>query len=236
MIHKLTTAFAVLSLLAMLWPAAPVAADDPCGSFGILTHVDGLPSDTLLSVYATGENIYVGSRFSGLGISTDGGATWQTRSTAHGLGDDEIYDIYRDGTTLYVATRRGLSISTDGGVSFTNKTVANGLGDNKVYGVFAHNNLVYAATDNGLSISTNGGDIFTNRTTSDGLGSNWVHDVTAISDTIYVGTFGIFGDSSNPGGLSISTNGGASFSNRLPVSGLGSTDVNSVLVDRKSVV
>ena len=62
--------------------------------------------------------------------------TFTNKTTANGLGDDWVLDVYASGSNVYAATPGGLSISTNGGLSFTNKTTANGLGDNWVNGVY----------------------------------------------------------------------------------------------------
>lgn len=117
--------------------------------------------------------------------------TWESRTTADGLGGNWVWAISTDGGTIYVATQHGLSISTNGGASFSNKTTANGLGDNRVNGVYVSGSMVYAATGGaaaggGVSISSDGGDSFTNKT--NGLGSIMVRCIYVDGDHIYAGT------------------------------------------------
>jgi outer membrane protein OmpA-like peptidoglycan-associated protein len=133
-------------------------------------------------VFVDGSTVYVGTyggSDGGLRISTDGGATFTTKTTANGLGNNGVSGVYAVGSTVYAATNDGFSISTNGGTSFTN-TRLSGLGDWIVYGVYAVGSTIYAATANGLSISTNGGATFTNKTTTNGLGSNTVWGVFAV--------------------------------------------------------
>ncbi|MFH1263856.1 MAG: hypothetical protein V1495_10510 [Pseudomonadota bacterium] len=55
-----------------------------------------------------------------MSISTDGGATFTNRTTADGLGDNDVNGVFAVGSTVYAATDGGgLSISTDGGTTFT---------------------------------------------------------------------------------------------------------------------
>ena len=139
-----------------------------------------------------------------------GAACFSTKTTADGLGSDDVLGVYADGSNVYAATLSGLSISIDGGTSFptTFTTVtAPAIGSNAVRGVYADGLNIYAATDGGLSISTNGGTSFTNKTTEDGLGSNavsGVYDGVSAEDglSVYAAT---------TSGLSISRNGGARF-------------------------
>jgi hypothetical protein len=162
-------------------------------------------SNPVNDVYAMGNKVYAATG-AGLSISTDGGATFNNRTTANSmLGSNDVRDVYAVGDTIYAATGAGLSISTDGGATFNNRTTSNSmLGLNVVWDVYTVGNTVYAATNGGLSISTNGGTTFTTYTTPQ-LGSNIVRGVYAVGNTIYAAT---------SGGLSISTDGGATFNNR----------------------
>ncbi len=141
------------------------------------------------------------------------------KTTADGLGSNEVLGVYESGGILYVATRGGLSTSTNGGDSFTNKTTADGLGENNVYGVYESGGVIYAATRGGLSISTNGGATYSNKNTVDGLGHDFARGVYESGGILYAAT---------RGGLSISTNGGTTFSNSTTTNGLGSNNVRGV--------
>lgn len=159
----------------------------------------GLGTATVAWIYAI-ENadplkdiVYAATDGDGLGISTDGGATFKLRTvTNSGLGNDHVYGVYVVGGIIYAATvGGGLSISTDAGKTFTNRTTADGLGSDLVNGVYVVGNNVYVATNGGgLSVSTNGGADFSTYTTADGLGSNAVNGVYVVGDSIYVATFG----------------------------------------------
>jgi hypothetical protein len=182
------------------------------------TTTDGLGGNIVLGVYADGSAIYAATD-GGLSISTNGGTTFINRTTANGLGNNNVRSVYANGTTVYAATVGGLSISTDGGTTFTNRTTANGLGANWINGVYAVGSSVYAATETmGLSISTNGGANFTtSNATNAGLGNNDVRGVYADGSSIFAATYG---------GLSISLDGGTTFTNYT--SGLGSDVVYGV--------
>ena len=149
-----------------------------------------------------------------------------TRTSANGLGTNDVRDVYVVGSTVYAATYGGVSISTDGGNTFTNRTTANGLRSYSVYGVFATGSTVYAAMNDGLAISTNGGRNFTYRTTASGLGSNTVLSVFATGSTVYAATMY---------GLSISTNGGTTFTTRTTANGLGDNLVTDVFATGSTV-
>lgn len=186
----------------------------------------GLGSDTVLSVYATDDTVYAGTT-GGLSISTDGGASFTNRTTADGLANDVVYGVYAVGSKVYAATFGGLSISTNGGASF----ILTRLSPNRVWSVYAIDDTVYAGTDyQGLRISSDGGATFTNRTTTDGLGADNVRGVYAAGANVYAATMNGFMGYPGTGGLSMSTDGGATFINDDTTSGLGSDEVYGVYV------
>ncbi len=164
-------------------------------------------------VFVEGTNIYAATA-TGLSISTDAGANFISKTTANGLGNNNVNDVYKVGNILYVATSGGLSISTDNGNTFSNKTTANGLGNNNVSSVFAIGDFVYASTVGGLSLSNNNGNtFFVNKNTTDGLGTNTINYAFSLGNNIYAAT---------TGGLAIAT------INVLQVNDAKANDVYSV--------
>jgi hypothetical protein len=181
-------------------------------------------------------NTLYAATLGGLSISTDGGAYWDTITTENsGLGSNRVNGVFATGNTVYAATDGGLSISTDFAKTFTNYTTANGLGSTNVNRVYASGNTIYAATDGGLSISTNGGTTFTNYTTANGLGSRYVNGVYVAGNTIYAYTIPVGQGYVYPGGLSISTDGGTTFTNRTTANGLGDNEMFKVYADGNTV-
>ncbi len=196
----------------------PAPANGPvCATFTNLTS--GLGSPIVVSVFAVGNTIYAATNNGGLAISTDGGVTFSSRTTANGLGSNVVQSLYVVGTTVYAGTQGGLSISTDGGNTFVNRTTANGLGHSQVSALYVAGSTVYAATQGGLSISTNGGASFTNRTTAQGLPSNFLAGLYVQGSAVYVTTVT---------GLGISFDGGATFTARTTANGLGSNEVRGI--------
>jgi hypothetical protein len=201
---------------------------EPECSFSLLSDAsNGLPANNQSrKLLVNGNTIYsVNSGSNGLSISTNGGATYVTRTTANGLGSNTINDIFVVGNNVYAATNSGLSISTDGGQTFINKSGgSSGLGGTNsahvatVSGVFAKNNTIYAAvqfvggptgTQKGLGISTDGGNTFTMRTsTNSGLGGG---GNGSACNTVFVGTDNKIYVGTATGGLGISTDGGNTF-------------------------
>jgi hypothetical protein len=113
----------------------------------------------VLSVVVTDDTIYAatrdngGSQTGGLSISTDGGASFENRTTANGLGGNSVYDVMVIDDTVYAATIGGLSISTDGGASFTTYSAT---GFAIVPLLFATASNIYLAGQNvGLGVTSN---------------------------------------------------------------------------------
>jgi hypothetical protein len=121
-------------------------------SFTNYTTANGLVSNLVRGVYATGSTVYVATS-QGLSISTNGGANWTNYTTANGLGDNWVEGVHAVGNTIYAATSGGgLSISTNGGANWTTYTRATGLASPVVLDVWASSGTVYAATSYGLSM------------------------------------------------------------------------------------
>jgi hypothetical protein len=120
-----------------------------------------------------------------------------------GRGADGVY--VRDGI-IYAASESGVEISTDGGASWVQR-----LG-RYATGVYVdESGTIYAGTrTDGLKISypenKYGWVGWKTRQAFNGLGSNWVKGVYVTGGKIYAAT---------TGGLSISTDGGETFNNRL---------------------
>ncbi len=70
----------------------------------------GLVDAYVTGVYVNGGTHYA-STWGGLGISTDGGATFTNDTIENCLGDDFVFGTFVSGGIIYVATGGGLSIS-----------------------------------------------------------------------------------------------------------------------------
>ncbi len=157
------------------------------------TSADGLPEDNIQRLFVRGSTV-LASTASGLGISSNNGGSFSTRTTSNGLGSNAVNGTFIDVSgNIYVGTQAGLSISTNGGSSFTNYTTSDGLGNDFVNSVFVtgtgSNRTIYVATSSGLSIAFNGSTDFVNLTTADGLLSNTVNAVAATTGgLIFAGT------------------------------------------------
>ena len=192
-------------------------------SFTVRTAAkNSLAADKIHAVYAVGSTIYAATD-SGLSISTDGGATFTTRTTADGLAGgfrnspEKVDGVFVVDSTVYAASYGGLAVSTDGGTTFSKISGLAATG-----GVYATGSTVCAWTGSGLIVSTDGGKNFTTRTTANGLGSNYGEAVFVSGGTIYAAT--------SKSGLGISTDGGATFTTRTTSDGLGSNEMYGVTV------
>ena len=103
------TALLATAATALSLAATPAALAGPL-SFTNYTTTNGLGSDFVFGVYASGSNIYAAT-YGGLSISTNGGSSFTNYTTTSGLGSDTIYGVYASGSTIYAATDGGLSIA-----------------------------------------------------------------------------------------------------------------------------
>jgi|LakMenEpi03Aug12_release.lakeMendotaPanAssembly.Ray.scaffolds.fasta_scaffold00770_54 hypothetical protein len=105
----LATAASALSLAA-----TPAALANPL-TFTNYTTANGLGSNFMRGVYASGSSIYVatsaGDGRGGLSISTLGGTSFTNYTTANGLGSNFMRGVYASGSSIYAATSGGLSIA-----------------------------------------------------------------------------------------------------------------------------
>ncbi len=181
-----------------------------------------------------------GSGFGGVAISNDNGQSFTIRGTEDGLASTIVQDVFVDGSNVYAATGLGLGVSTNGGTSFVNRSLASSTperlyaGGTTVWagstgdlqksvagaaftvvqgstgvgkGIAVSGTGFYFATTSGLWVSTTSGAAgsFALKGTADGLGSSFLLDVAVDgSGKVLVAT---------DGGLSVSANSGASFTN-----------------------
>ncbi len=245
--------------------SAPANAAESGLQYVNRTTTNGLGSNNVKSVYVVGNNVYAATAPEGFGssatggglsISTDGGATFTNKTTANGLGSNDVRGVFVVGTTVYAATGGGLSISTDGGTTWTNKNTTNGLGSNEVTSVFVSGGKIYVGTRNtdfvtpngGLSISADGGSTFitkkTGMTTAAAPGAAagdlcGSYDANTFSgnyncntvNAVYVNGLDIYLGTGR--GLVYSRDGGATFSN--VAGGFGVSSINGISASGSNV-
>ncbi|WP_286757343.1 BspA family leucine-rich repeat surface protein, partial [Roseivirga sp. UBA838] len=165
------------------------------------------------SIYGLNEVVLVGTNSSGLIISRDGGASWETLVTngVNGFAlSNTVLSVYANGDSFYVGTSEGLSISNDGGATwetFTDEVQGFNMSGN-VFDVTASGSNIYAAGDGGLAVSNDSGTTW--KTIANGengfANSSFAQSVEIQGRNLYVGTMNPRDDAS--GGLSISRDGG----------------------------
>jgi len=167
----------------------------------------------------------------GVSRSDDGGATWQTFTTAQGLGDNDVRAVWGDGAgAVWVGTADGVSRSDDGGATWQTFTADHGLGSNSVSAVGGDRaGAVWVGTyGGGVSRSDDGGATWQTFTADHGLGDN---SVTAVwgdgAGAVWVGTYG---------GVSRSDDGGATWQTFTADQGLGYNSVSAVWGDGAGAV
>ena len=245
---------------------SPVANGPVCTAYTTYTQAANGLSGNFFStnsiIFLDGTNIYA-CLAGGLNISNNGGTSFSTKTTTHGLARNDVNGVYAAGSIVFAATGAGLSQSTDGGASFTTNA---SLGTVATYCIAVSGTNVYVGTQNGVAISTNGGatftttnigpitsiavsgttvvagssgifistnsgSSFTQKTRADGLATNRVTSVAVVGGTIYVAM--INDNNSSPaltGGVAITTDNGATFTNKRTADGLGSSQVNGIQV------
>ncbi|MCF6775749.1 hypothetical protein L3V83_04075 [Thiotrichales bacterium 19X7-9] len=200
-----------------------------------ITTANGLGSNVIDSIYVTDSGIIYAGTDKGLFVSTDSTGS-QFNPVADNTGvltDKLINSIYvsSDGKTIYVATNDGFYSSINSAVVFKK---ANDLGDYQVntIEVSSDGQTIYAGTINGLYIGhkKNRGVLSFDDpiTTSNGLIGNNIQSIYITNDdTMYLGINSQQRESNS--GVSISSNAGETWTNKLTTNGLGSNRVNSVL-------
>ena len=212
------------------------------------TTANGLPSSNVQGVYASNGTIYVASRgdmddetgniVSPGALSIGIHAFSHTVSTSNITSSTATFRGEFAGQATSPVTARGFvyalasvsgprigdagvtQVASGSGTGSYSKLLS-GLSPNTAYVVrsYAVNSggTTYSPVQN---FSTNGlPTSFVTYKTNNGLGNDRVNDIYASGDTIYAGT---------SGGLSISTNGGANWTNYTTANGLGGNNVNDV--------
>jgi ligand-binding sensor domain-containing protein/signal transduction histidine kinase len=154
-----------------------------------LRTANGLSSDIVLTLAATGDDLWAGTP-DGLNRIRNGHI--QVLTSADGLPDDFIRSLYADPDgSLWIGTRHGLAHLLRGNITLY--TQANGLGSDVIGTVLrGRDGSLWIGTMGGLSRLRNGS--ITNYTTRDGLSSN-------IITTLFVDAHGDLWIGASNGGL-----------------------------------
>jgi len=109
--HVQSWAIAALAVFALAGAIAPPPAAAGIVTFTNYTTSNGLGSNTVRGVYASGSTIYAAT-FGGVSISNNGGTSFTNYTTTNGLGNNVVNGVYVSGSTIYAATDGSLSIAT----------------------------------------------------------------------------------------------------------------------------
>jgi large repetitive protein len=156
--------------------------------------------------------IYLATFGGGLAISTDGGNSFTMRTNANsGIGCNTVnaVSVDQDGK-IFVANNfnmcpGGISASSNNGTSFSFLN-ASLTGFQGLSILSETPGTIYFGTTGGFYYSTNSGSTFTSKTGTLHFDSDRINDIHAPGSLLYIAN-----GFSNVGGLSISLNGGASF-------------------------
>jgi len=186
------------------------------------TILQGLGSNTINAVFATGTSLYAATT-AGLSIAAIGSpGAWTNYTTTNGLGSNTVNGVFVTPTNIYAAAGMGISIApVNSPATFTNyATTAT------VLGVYVTATNIYAATMAGLAIAPVGTPgSFTYYTSINGIGTNTVRSVYVTASSIYLGT---------TGGLSVAAVGTPGTFTNYTI-GLGNIQVNSVFATASNV-
>ena len=199
----------------------------------------------LRSFVVDGDNLYVATSQRGVLISKDAGQTWtRTESGQNGFASSNgVRDLAKAGNKIFAATTAGLSVSEDEGATWTTFTATQmGLsrGADQLNAVFATSDMIIVGTaasgaledSNRLAISTDGGQNWTtvSRNQNGFSATINISSIYAIGNNIYVANAGF--SQGNTGGLSISNDGGASWTTTAPEANgfANTTEVQDVFV------
>jgi ligand-binding sensor domain-containing protein len=185
MFFTFSTAILLASAMAAGVSAAPTYYDN----WETFSTADGLPSDKVMCVMATEENVWVGTD-RGLVRYSDG--RWTTYTQEDGLAHDAVMALAADVETgdLWIATMGGMNRYSAGRFDTYNQ-FNSGLANNVVYGVAAHRGEIWAATAAGTSryeIAADRWSIYDETNTS--MHEIWCYSVTGWKDNIYVAVWG----------------------------------------------
>ncbi len=122
---------------------------------GLIWQKSSLEDVYLDCITIIGTNIFAGSYYQGVYLSTDNGATWTQVNS--GLTDLKVDCITSIGSNVFAGTGSGVFMTTNNGSNWTK--VSTGLPDNEVISLASNGTNLYAGVwGNGGWISPNNGD------------------------------------------------------------------------------
>jgi ligand-binding sensor domain-containing protein len=159
----------------------------------------GLTNNSILSLAIFGTNLFTGTYYGGVFLSTNNGTSWS--AVNNGLINTCVHALVISGTNLFAGTDGGgVYLSTNNGASWS--AVNNGLAK-YVYALAISGTNLFAGTfDGGVYLSTNNGANWS--TVNNDLTNTYIYALAVSGTNLFAGTYG--------GGVFLSTNNGASWS------------------------
>ncbi len=179
-----------IALILML-ASGPIAQAVPpfYNSWKTFDASDGLPSNKVLSVYATSNAVWAGTD---KGLARWNGKQWKTYTTKDGLAHSVVLAIAQDPDTsdMWFATLGGLT-RFSGGRFDTFTQLDSGLPNDVVYGVTVADGEVWAATAAGTGRYEIGSKRWTlYDETNTPMHEIWCYSVAGCGDKVYLAVWG----------------------------------------------
>jgi len=187
------------------------------------------------SVFSTGNKVFASSNgYSGLmggtfSTSNDNGATWPIQQNVSNS-DNYVTAVYASDKRLYVGTgKNGLGVSEDDGKTWAFIKTDKGLAGNFVLSVAGDGNKLYVGANEGgkISVSEDDGKTWAVRNTTRIREGGRITSIFAANGMVYVTSY--------KGGLSISNDGGKTWTYKMKSDGLASDLATSVAVNGNNV-
>jgi len=171
------------------------------------------------SLAVSGSNIFAGTRYSGVHLSTNNGDSWTAVNS--GLTNANVRSIAISGTNTFLGTQaNGVFLSTNNGDLWT--AINTGLTNNNVTSLAISGTNIFAGTMGGVFLSTNNGDSWT--AVNSGLTNVKVKSLVISGTNIFAGTMG---------GVFLSSNNGNSWT--AVNTGLSNHSINTLAINGTNV-
>jgi hypothetical protein len=145
---------------------------------------DGPYGGQILSLAFSGTNIFAGTAFGGVYLSTNSGQSWAPVN--NGLSNTYVEALATSGKYIFAGTNNGVYVSTNNGASWVWSN--NGLANEYVRSFVINGTKVFVGTLGGVYMSQNNGGSWT--AVNNGLASNAVYALAASDTHLYAGTNG----------------------------------------------
>ena len=151
-------------------------------------QTSGPETRTILCMALIGNNLFAGTEYDGVYLSTDNGSNWT--SMYNGMPYNTVNAMAVNGNKLFAGTKTGgVFLTTNNGTNWT--TVNNGLTSLSIKALVVNGPNIFAGTERGVFLSTNNGTNWT--AVNNGLTSLSITAFVVNGSNIFAGTSnGIF--------------------------------------------